>query len=271
MLSDNNTAGDTAMAKRCLKSLEKSSYKDVVVYNQGALTNVQIEEFLGEFSLSFHIIGEGVNVGTAAGRQKCFEYIWNELPVTDYISELHIDMVFTHNWEDALVAYLDASDEPMISCGIVDKDGNMPFSGRPAVVLPDSYDKYDDFLAGLRSDSVVHGFTNPCIHVSKILKETGGYDTRFLKGGQCFEDDSMLLGYYYYYGTKRNWYPKINFQSFVYHAVAGQRLNIDGNIMVNLNGLIKQYGAMGLKSLCTLHKSLWHKNFFLLHFNDITK
>lgn len=271
MLSENRMAEDTEMAEKCLKSLEKSSYKEVVVYNQGALTNEQLKEFLGEFSLDFHVIGEGANVGTAAGRQKCFEYIWNELTDVDYISELHIDMIFTDNWENALVEYLDISDEPLISCGIIDKNGNMPFSDRAAAVLPDDYEKYGDFLKSLRTDKVEHGFTNPCVHVSKILKETGGYDKNFLKGGQCFEDDSMLLGYYYYYGTRRNWYPKINYNSVVYHSIAGQRFNVYGNITVNLNGLIKQYGAMGLKSLSTLHKSEWHKSFFTQYYNDIIK
>ena len=121
---------------------------------------------------------------------------------------------------------------------------------------------FDSFLLSLRTDEVLHGFTNPCVHVSSILKDTGGYNTTFLKGQQCFEDDSMLLGYYYYYGTKRAWHPKVNFNSVVYHAIAGQRLGVQGNIFVNLNGMIRQYGAMGIKALSTLHRSEWHKQYF---------
>jgi hypothetical protein len=105
--------------------------------------------------------------------------------------------------------------------------------------------------------------------VSEILKATGGYNVQFLKGGQCFEDDSMLLGYYYYYGTKANWHPKIYFGSVVYHAVAGQRNGVSGNVMVNFNGLVRQYGAMGLKALCGLHESQWHKRFFFEQYNSI--
>lgn len=259
---------DMKMMKSCLKSLEKSTYKTVLVYNQGCLTNDALRESLGGFDLDFHIIGQGTNTGTVVGRQCCFEYIWDNFPKAEYISELHPDMMFTHRWEDALVDYLDNNDEPLISCGIIDKDGNMPFLEKSAA-LPKDSTAWDEFLAGLRQNSIVHGFSNPCVHVSKILKEVGGYDSRFLNGKQCFEDDSMLLGYYYYYGTKANWYPKINYNSVVYHAVAGQRMGLGDSVMVNYNGLVRQYGAMGLKHLSMLHKSRWHKSFFMQQFNAI--
>jgi hypothetical protein len=184
------------------------------------------------------------------------------MPETLYISELHLDMVFSPNWEDALTQYLEGNDEPLIGCGIVDKTGAMPFLDK-SVALPGKLEQLVDFLAGLKTDRVVRGFTNPCVHVLKILKETGGYDTNFLKGRQCFEDDSMLLGYYYYYGTKRGWYPKVNYNSVVYHGVAGQRMAAGGNSNDNYAGLVKQYGVMGLKALSGLHSSAWHKRFFL--------
>ena len=98
--------------------------------------------------------------------------------------------------------------------------------------------------------------------MSHILEEVGGYDLRFLEGKHCFEDDSLLLGYYYYYGTKAKWYPKVNYQSVVYHAIAMQRLEVADDITVNFNGLVKQYGAMGLKYLSELHKSSWQVDFF---------
>ncbi len=268
MLRENRLTDDLDMAKSCLKSLEKSSFSTVVVYNQGFFTIDKLKEFLSGFRLDVHIIGEGINVGTAAGRQRCFEYIWEKFPECKYISELHLDMIFPESWEDALIAYLDTHDEPMVCCGIIDQQGNMPFLKKNAI-LPQNKEEYGVFLQGLRDNAILHGFTNPCVHASMILKEAGGYNPLFLKGGQCFEDDSMLLGYYYYFGTKRNWFPKINFNSVVYHAVAGQRLNMGGNVMVNFNGLVKQYGLMGLKHLSTLHKSAWHRSYFAEQYDKL--
>lgn len=268
LFRENKIKEDTEMAFACLKSLEKSSHKTVVVYNQGYMKNDQLKDYLSMFNLDFHIIGESYNVGTTIGRQKCFDYIWDCFPNVEYISEVHLDMFFTPKWEDTLVGYLDTHEEPMISCGIVDQHGNMPFLGK-SVILPE-HDNYDSFFSTLCENKIMHGFTVPCIHVSEILKKTGGYNPLFLRGKQCFEDDSMLLGYYYYYGTRINWYPKINFNSVVYHAIAGQRIDLDDNIMINYNGLVKQYGAMGIKHLTILHKSEWHKNYFSQQYEIIT-
>lgn len=256
-----NQVQDINIAANCLRSLEKSTYRTVIVYNQGNWSNDRLKKHLELFNLDCHIIGEGENVGTSIGRQKCFEYIWENMPGTLYISELHLDMIFPPTWEDALVQYLERNDEPLIGCGIVDKTGAMPFLNRN-VTLPNKLEQFVDFLDGLKTDCVVRGFTNPCVHVSKILKETGGYNIDFLKGRQCFEDDSMLLGYYYYYGTKRGWYPKVNYNSVVYHNVAGQRMAAGGKTSDNYAGLVKQYGIMGLKALSGLHSSAWHKKFF---------
>lgn len=261
LLRDGKEKEDGVLASVCLQSLEKGTYKTVVIYNQGNMDGEKLKEELKPFNLEIHVIGDGVNVGTAAGRQKCFEYIWENMPDTQYISEIHPDMVFSPHWEDPLVEYLESNDEPLISCGIVDQKGNMPFLNRMATIQ-EGMRHFDDFLASLKTDQVVRGFTCPCVHVSSILKETGGYHTAFLKGRQCFEDDSMLLGYYYYYGTKRNWHPKINYNSVVYHAVAGQRLDMKGNVTVNYNGLVRQYGAMGIKALASIHESKWHQLFF---------
>ncbi len=265
---ESRLAQDMALAESCLRSLEKSTYHTVVVYHQGCLPEEALREFLDGFDLDFHIIGKGQNVGTVVGRQSCFEYIWSNLPDTEYISELHLDMIFTPHWEDALVDYLECHDEPLISCGIVDKMGNLPFLEK-SVALPQGVNLSDEFLKGLRQDSIVHGFSNPCVHVSAILKETGGYNAVFLKGKQCYEDDSMLLGYYYYYGTRANWHPKINYNSVVYHAIAVQRMGLGDSVLVNFNGLVRQYGAMGLKHLSMLHKSQWHKNYFLQQYQYI--
>lgn len=261
LMREDMTAEDLAMANACLRSLEKSTYKTVIVYNQGYLTNDKLAEFLAAFELEFHVIGEGKNVGIPAGRQGCFKYVWENYPDTDYISEIHLDMCFSSRWEDPLIDYLASHDEPMVSCGIIDRYGDMALLGK-RIPLPATFDEYGDFLSHIREDSIIHGYTHPCIHVSQILKEVGGYDLTFLKGMQCFEDDSLLLSYYYYYGTHMKWYPKINFNSVAYHAVMGQRMSLHDSIMVNYNGLVKQYGAMGLKHLCEVHISQWHKNFF---------
>lgn len=267
---DDKRAEDFGMIRACLKSLEKSTHKTVVVYNQGCLSNDALQAYLKAFALEFYILGDGTNTGTTLGRQACLRYIWENLSDTDYISEIHPDMIFPPHWEDALVAYLESHDEPMVSCGIVDHAGNMPFLNKTAT-LPASPDRYGDFLEELREDTVLNGFTVPCIHVSRILRETGGYDPAFLTGKQCFEDDSMLLGYYYYYGTRANWHPKVCYGSVVYHAVAGQRMGLGGNVMVNFNGLVRQYGATGLKHLSGLHTSAWHKRFFKQQYEALAK
>jgi hypothetical protein len=260
---------DKNLATACLKSLEKGTYKTVVIYNQGCLTNDELRGFLSQFQLNCIVIGDAVNVGTVVGRQSCFEYIWKYYPKNEFISEIHLDMIFTHHWEDSLVNFLEHNDEPMICSGIIDQNGFMNFLGITVDNMPKDNNLFDKFLFNLREKKIVHGFTNPCIHVSKILKAAGGYDANFLIGKQCFEDDSMLLGYYYYYGTKINWHPKVNYNTVVYHAVAGQRLGVNDNVMVNFNGLVKQYGAMGLKHLSELHRSQWQINFFNSQYNDL--
>lgn len=259
---------DQELARICLSSLESSKYKTVIIYNQGYLSNQQLEEFLRGFELNFIIIGEGENVGISRGRQNCFEYIWKYMREVKYISELHLDMIFTPLWEEVLIEYLETHEEPMISCGIVDKDGDMKFIEGTIKEIPKDTREMQEVLRELTNNQIVHGFTHPCIHVSHILEEIGGYDLRFLKGKQCFEDDSLLLGYYYYYGTKAKWYPKVNYQSVVYHAIAMQRLELTDNITINFNGLVKQYGAMGLKHLSELHRSSWQVNFFQGQFNS---
>ncbi len=262
LIRNNFIIEDLELANRCLKSLEKSTYKTVVVFNQGFWDNQTLENYLLQFDLNCFVVGNGINTGTVVGRQGCFNHIWEQFPQTDYISEIHLDMVLTNNWENPLIDYLEHhDDEPMISCGIVDQNGFLNFLNKYALPLP-APDSFDAYLAGLRQDSVVHGFTNPCIHKSHILKCTGGYDAHFLTGKQAFEDDSLLLGYFYYYGTKAAWKPKICYNSVIYHAVAGQRLEMRDSVMINYNGLVRQYGAMGLKHLSELHKSPWHINYF---------
>lgn len=253
---------DIQMISACLKSMEKGSYTTVVVYNQGFWSNPQVAHFLEGFQLNCIVLGEGTNVGTVIGRQSCFEKIWEEFPDTAYVSELHLDMWLTRHWEDALVAYLDQNDEPVICSGIVDQFGVSPFLERDASAISQEPEQMEQYLENVKCDQIVHGFTNPCIHKASILKQTGGYNAQYLKGKQAFEDDSMLLGYFYYYGTRAAWKPKVNYNSVVYRAVAGQRLVLEDSVNVNYTGLIRQYGGMGLKHLSELHRSPWHVAFF---------
>lgn len=270
LIREKSREEDFKMMDACLKSLQNSAYPTVVVFNQGCLTNEEAVQYLNRFALDIRLLGTGENTGTTVGRQSCFTYIWENAPDVEYITEIHPDMVFAARWEEPLIQYLQTHDEPMVSCGIIDKDGKMPFLEKTNA-LPDSPEFYEEFLINLRQDTLVHGFTVPCVHVSNILKETGGYNPAFLKGRQCFEDDSMLLGYYYYYGTRRQWQPTVNYNSVVYHAVAGQRMDISGSVSVNLNGLIRQYGAMGLKRLSELHTSAWHRRYFYRQYDALTK
>lgn len=253
---------DMQTARECLKSMEKGSYKKVVIYNQGFLSNEMLLEFLKEFQVDCTVIGSGKNDGTVVGRQSCFETIWAEFPDTRYISELHLDMRFTYGWEDALIDYLDTGNEPVIGCGIVDQAGETPFLDRAPSPVPQAPEELDAYLEKIRCPLVIPGFTNPCIHNAEILKETGGYNARYLTGKHAYEDDSMLLGYYYYYGTKADWKPKVSFHSVVYHAVAGQRMVLGDDLSINYIGLIRQYGGVGLKHLSRLHTNPWQKEFF---------
>ncbi|MDR1559788.1 MAG: hypothetical protein LBS84_08865, partial [Clostridiales bacterium] len=261
-LRDDRHSEDIDMASKCLRSLEQSASKTVVVYNQGFWGREEAADFLSGFDLDCVLIGTGVNDGIVLGRQRSFEYIWRAMPDTAYISEIHMDMIFTGNWELPLVNYLDSTDEPVISCGIVDQNGYVSGLGKYPEPLPSDEEDLRRLMDSQKRDLIIPGFTHPCVHRSDILKAVGGYDTRFLAGKQGFEDDSLLLGYYYYLGAKAGWKPKICLGSMVYHAMAGQRLTVSGNTAVNFSGLVKQYGLMGLKRLSELHTSQWHIDFF---------
>ncbi|HWP79560.1 MAG TPA: hypothetical protein VN446_02870 [Candidatus Acidoferrum sp.] len=254
-------AADLAQARRCLESLADSAHKNTVIYNQGCLSNDELSRLVSKYDLECTILGEGKNIGIVAGRQRCFEYIWSKAPKTKFISELHLDMIFPPGWENSLLDYLGHSDEPVISSGIVDGLGQCAALPGEVHALPREPGKWAPFLLRLRQDKIVPGFVHPCIHNSKILREVGGYDLAYLQGNQCYEDDSLLLGYYLYYGTRADWQPKINYNSVVYHEVAAQRLGLDDCIQ-NYVGLIRQYGLMGQKYLGRLHANPTQKAFF---------
>lgn len=262
MLRKTHEGEDLLKARNCLQSLEKSTYTKVIVYNQGYWSNDLLQQFLNQFQLEYTIIGAGENVGIIVGRQACFTYIWERLPQAKMISELHLDMIFTHNWEDPLVAYLSEHDQSVISCGIVDKNSDFAFLGPAPSKIPNDFTDMDTYLKSIKNDLIVPGFAHPCIHQADVLRHLGGYDSCFLPGKQAFEDDCILLGYFYYHGTRANWTPKVCYHSVVYHECAGQRTGVQSDIMINYYGLEKLYGAMGIKHLSHIHKNAWSKNFF---------
>jgi hypothetical protein len=260
---------DLLRANKCLKSLEKSSHTTVVIFNQGFWNNDQLTDYLKAFELECKIIGNGENVGTVKGRQACFEWVWENYPQSSYVSELHLDMIFTNNWEDPLVDYLNEHDEPLICAGLVDKNGWM---NKDTVVAapPQCLEEMDDYLANLRKNVIKQGLAHPCIHDLEVLKAVAGFDTKFFKEKNAFEDDSLLITYHYYYGTRINWKPKINYNSVVFHERSGQ-LEGGGYSLGNFEGLVRQYGAMGLKYLGDLRISDWSGDFFTAHFHALRR
>ncbi|WP_211745662.1 hypothetical protein [Paenibacillus sp. Marseille-Q4541] len=252
-LSDN----DVSMVIRCFESLRLSEDCFVVLYNQGGLNNEQVASMLRSCGVPGVVLGAGENVGIARARQTCFEYIWEHHNEAEYISEIHVDMVFPPNWYDPLLDYLASSDEPMVSPGIVTRNGELqPI--RHVTSVPDNNADLINLLKQLNRDEMVEGFVHPVIHKSSILREIGGYDTRFLQGKQGYEDDSLLLGYCYYMGTRTNWRPKCCLKSWVYHATLAQRMTLPDkhvDFALNEQGLILQYGAYGLKRLSNIHQN----------------
>lgn len=255
---------DLTRVESCLNSLQTSQYKEVVIYNQGPLSNHQLGSYLQKYSgLKIQIIGDGTNVGIVRGRQACFENVWAHYPHATYISEIHVDMVFTYDWEAPLVEFLEHNEqEPMVCCGIVDRKGHLYYLYEHVEAPNKRIKDIHVYLEELKRDQIVFGVTHPCIHRTAVLKEIGGIDLKILKGKQSYEDTSLLIGYYYYMGTKINWRPKVNFNSVVYHEVEGQRMSVDDDKNQNLHCIIKQYGAMGMKALTHIYPNPSVRDFF---------
>lgn len=257
LIRETNLQADLHMAEMCFYTLGQSQETTIVIYNQGCLSNDEVMVLASTYGLGATVIGATANMGIPKARQSCFEYIWTHFNDATYISELHVDMKFPRNWYQPLVEYLEATDEPMVSPGIVTQFGEIQPEGihNPSVLITD-VNEFINSLSQLTSDETRIGFVHPVIHKSDVLKEIGGYDNQFLTGKQGFEDDSLLLGYLYYMGTRTNWRPKCYLKSRVYHAAMGQRMtleNFNTEIQRNLDGLMKQYGAYGFKHLSQLH------------------
>ncbi|MEC0094296.1 glycosyltransferase family protein [Paenibacillus macquariensis] len=252
-----NIIEDMMMASACFESLALSEDALVIIYNQGGLSNDQLKQMCTTFKLTAVILGEGENVGIARARQRCFEYIWEHYCDTSYVSEIHVDMVFTPNWHTPLIDYLENSDEPMISPGIITITGELQPLGQ-YTTIPSTYRELITHLESLSVDEVHLGFVHPVIHRANALQSVGGYDTQFLSGKQGYEDDSLLIGYVYYMGTKNNWRPKCYLKSWVYHATLAQRMSLPDrhiDFAINEKGLFQQYGAYGLKQLSEIHSN----------------
>lgn len=254
---------DVEMLKTCLSTLGKSEENNVVIYNQGILSNHDIQLLAAQTGVKVDIIGDGLNVGIPESRQAMFEHIWDRYPSIPYISEIHVDMAFPKDWYVELIDFLERTDEPMVCPGIVTQNGSMEPDGVHGIDLRElSTELLLQLLRSLQQDKVALGFVHPVIHKAEVLKAVGGYDTGFLTGKQGFEDDSLLLGYLYYMGIRTAWRPKCVLKSRVYHAYMAQRKhleNIHGELQRNLSGLFNQYGAYGFKHLNDIHPD---KDFF---------
>lgn len=258
---------DLKLAEICLGSLAESHPQGIVVlYNQGILTNKELEGFLKDYDLRFFVIGEGANIGIGQGRMACFRHIWENFSDTKFISEIHIDMFFSQNWVKELIHFLETnSQEPMVCPGILTSQGELHPDKKGKITVTevpfDNEELMKALLNQLTLDKVVEGFVHPVIHRSEALKAVGGYDTRFLPGKQGYEDDSLLIGYRYYLGTKSNWKPKCLLKTRVFHATLAQRMSLadkNDDFRKNLRGLIYQYGVKGLLELNSIYEDNNH-------------
>lgn len=257
ILNDN----DITMARQCLSSLVGNGRPShLVTYNQGELSNELVAEFLDAFEMPYTIIGEGSNVGIPIARQRCFEHVWQHMPHVEYVSEIHLDMIFTPNWAEDIAQRLANTDEPMLSPAILTALGELhpEHRGKAIVQVPDDVEQLLELLPTFRRDELMEGFVHPVIHKNSILKTVGGYDTRFLTGMQGYEDDSLLLGYRHFMGGQTQWRPKADLNTWVFHATMKQRFqlnNIEAEMEKNGNGLIHQYGIYGLMELADIHQN----------------
>jgi hypothetical protein len=254
-INENGYDTDFQMLERCFKSLGCSKHDTIVIYNQGCINNDKLLHLISSYITKAIIIGEGTNIGIARARQCCFEYIWKHYPETRYISELHLDMIFPVNWYAPIIAYLERTDEPMLSPGIMTAYGELqPLNTYeiPPQETTDLIQRLEQFA----TEQIIEHFVHPVIHKSEVLKEIGGYDIDFLPGKQGYEDDSLLLGYLYYMGIRTRWKPKCYLKSWVYHATMAQRISLSNRHLdfeLNERGLFNQYGVYGFKHLTHIY------------------
>lgn len=238
------------MAKDCFQSLSQNNNVKLILYNQGSLTNEEINLILADYNLDCDIIGSGVNVGIPKSRYQMVNYLLANYPEARYVAEIHLDMIFPRDWDKPLIAYLEEHDDPIIGPRILRKFNNKFYlqdNGAEVNFIGTLEDKIQ-LLQTLTENRSVYNFVHPLIHKLEALRNIHFYDPGFLTGYQNFEDTSLLIGYRYYMGTRSNWKPKCHFGSCVFHQIEGQRLNLPSmdDYAKNLEGLIKQYGAYGI-------------------------
>lgn len=252
---------DLPMANACLASLATAEPgARLVVCNQGYLPTPELHTWLAAFALDVVVVGSGHNVGIAAGRSACFQWLWQHEPPT-YVSEIHLDMLFAPGWATELAAFLDAHpDEPLVAPGILMANGELAPDQHRVASLPTAWwDQADAIVASLpqwRESRTVQAFVHPVLHRSADLRAIGGYDTRFLRGLQGYEDDSLLLGHRLRLGLARDWRPQCWLGARVFHATLAQRMTVGDlaqAVVVNLNGLLAQYGVLGLEQLAAMY------------------
>lgn len=249
---------DMKMAMECFESLERIENVQLVLYNQGYLNNHQLKSFMEDYNFDVHILGGTTNVGITMARHECLEYIWKTWPEVKYIAEAHVDMVFTPHWHKPLIKFLEDTGEPIVCPRILIYENNAyrtNFS-EETFNFPKDLDGRIKVLESLQEDTVKEKFVHPVIHRAEVLKEIHPYDVRFLTGKQGYEDDSILLGYNYYIGTKHKWRPKMYMGSCVYHKTLAQRIglpNIFDEFSKNYMGLKNQYGGYGFEELARIH------------------
>jgi hypothetical protein len=254
-------SNDLPMANACLASLAAAEPgARLVVCNQGYLPTPELRAWLASFALDVVVVGSGQNVGIAAGRSACFQWLWQHEP-PQYLSEIHLDMLFAPGWATELATFLDSHpDEPLVAPGILMANGELaPDGRRVASLAPAWWEQAAAIVASLaqwREPRTVQAFVHPVLHRNEALRAIGGYDTRFLRGLQGYEDDSLLLGHRLRLGLARDWRPQCWLGARVFHATLAQRMTVGDlaqAVVVNLNGLLAQYGVVGLEQLAALY------------------
>jgi hypothetical protein len=249
---------DLVMIKECFESLTFSEGVEMFIYNQGNLTNEEISLLVKPYNFEFHIIGSGKNVGIPKARYRLTKYILNNYPETEYIAEMHLDMIFMPNWHIPLINYLANTDEPIISPRIISNETSefLIYDKWMPIDFSGSLQTRINKLLSFTENKLIFGFTHPAIHKVEALKDIHYYDPGFLTAKQNFEDDSILLGYRYYMGTRVDWKPKCNLNSCVFHKIGAQRFRIleDDDNNKNLHGFIQQYGAYGMLEYYKMRK-----------------
>lgn len=248
---------DLSMFSNVLYSAQGDEDTIFIFYNQGCLSNDELDAFLQNYDINYEIIGEGKNVGIPIARQAVFEYVWAKYPDIPYQCELHLDMILYPKWYLPITDYLDNHpEEPCMSPAILNGFGGYSLDPNNSITINGrSLNETIELLESLKKDEFIRAFTHPVIHNSNILKEVGGIDLRFLRGTQGFEDYSILISYANYVGTRYKWYPKVNGNTTVFHNLVTQRTTVEGvqeNISINEEGLFQQYGAYGFKALSEL-------------------